>query len=327
MSRPSIAKILKAAESVLGVPGTLKRKSSSAVLWLWSGGLVRGSLGLVVTGLLARRLGAAPFGIFAVISAVIMFAIYIADSGISVALIQRDTVEDYHIRACHTYAVLQGIAVGLLTAAAAIPLAGILHNPQLGPPLAVSSISLPLAAWGTTSLALLRRQLRHRDAQWCQFAGYLVSQVGVALPLAAAGFGVWALVGGLVAQYLTQPMLLWLVTRHDVRPNFHRDDLSVRFTTSILVQNLSIWTLSSIDQIFLSRLGTPVSVGLYNRAKWATDAPNSYVVPAIQAVVLATTSRSKDDKRRLKSLLIKSIAICTASGLVVLILSLLFPSR
>ena len=310
---------------LLGASGSLQRKSTTAVLWLWSGGLLRGVIGMVLTGILARKLGATPYGIFAVINAIVMFSIQLADSGIGVALIQRESIASHEIRSCHTYAFLQGIAVGMLMALLAVPAGLILHDRELVLPLIVSSISIPLATWGTTSLALLRRDIRHKEAQWCQFGAYTASQLLITLPLAVAGQGVGALVWGLLGQWGIQSASMWMVTRHDVRPHFKRDQLSIRFTWSIMAQNLSIWTLAQIDQLILSKVGSPYEVGLYNRAKWATEAPNMYVVGAVQSVVLSAASRSQRDAKKIKSLIIKALCLSFVSGGVILAISVAFP--
>jgi PST family polysaccharide transporter len=301
----------------LGEPGSLKRQATTAVIWLWFQGMMRGGVGVVLTSLLAHMLGASPYGLYAIAFSIFTICLYLADAGIGSALVQRDELTEKDIHVGHTVAVTQGIAVGSLLAIIAYPLALIYKRPELFPVIAVCSIGVPINSWGIVSMALLRRSLRHRDSQWCNFAGYLAGQTIVAIPLALMGFGAWALVFGLLAQQIVQTSILYRLTRHSMKVNFAFDSTDRRFTYSILVQNAATSLLQFMDQLALGRFATNREVGWYNRAKWSYEAPLGFVVTSLQTVGLAASARSQTDSRRLGRIAIKTAMASLASGLIV----------
>gem|GEM_PF-3795337 len=255
------------------------------------------------------------------------FARLVSDAGVGYALVQREAVEEHHIRASHAYCLVQSGVAGAALMALSYPLAAWLRQPHLAPLVFVSALSLPSEGWGATSQSLLRRDLRHREAQWINFGGFVVGQICVALPLSYRGLGVWSLVLGLLAGAAASSAMLWLKTRHPIRPHWHRDHLTKKFTRSILVQDLSNWILINLDTICLGRVVALQTLGYYNRGKWILETPIGYLVPPIENVTLTASARAQRDFRRVKTILVKCILLSVAVAFPFCLVGFLFPSQ
>ena len=79
---------------------------------------------------------------------------------------------------------------------------------QLGYVLCLVSVTLPVGALGIGSRALLSRQSEFRYIATTELVSHALASFVVAIPLAVAGYGVWALACAAVAQAVTSLVLL-----------------------------------------------------------------------------------------------------------------------
>ena len=178
-------------------------KLPAALAWN-TGGLVFQAIAQLTFGLLlARILGPTPYGLMAMAWIALTPATILVDAGLGLALVQKPELTGAMIRYAFCVQSFLAFVIAIAFCAFAPLMALFFGAPELSGVLIVSSSILLVQAFGQSSVNLLRREMDFRRLQIVQLAALLGSTVLVALPLAIAGFGVWSLVLGALANVAT----------------------------------------------------------------------------------------------------------------------------
>lgn len=289
---------------------TLSQRSFKALKWNYLGAFSRVGLQFLIGIVLARLLGPEPFGLVALATLVLGFGALFADFGLASALIQRKDISARDIRYVFT---LQSL-VGLVLTAALVLLAGqiaeFFHRPDAVPVLQVMFLSFAIQGLGQTASALLRRELDFRRGQLAQIISYLVGYVGLGLPLAFYGLGVWSLVVAQLSQTVLGAVLVYGMTRHPVTPCFSNgSNALLHFGLKVTATNLSNWGLANSDSVVLGRVFGVTQLGLYNRAFSLVAMPTYNIVSGLQGVLFSASSRVQGDTIRLRNTYLAAIGV------------------
>jgi PST family polysaccharide transporter len=172
----------------------VRRRAASGTGLLLVRGVAIRAVGFVGNIVLARLLVPADFGIAAIGSAVIVFINLAADGGLGAALIRGD-----HNPSRLVFEQLLGLQ---LAVAAALTVATIALGPllgRLGWAVAAMTSTSTIAVLGTASSVYLERNLMFRQLARIDVINSLAYMVW-AIPAAALGAGVWALVTANIVQ-------------------------------------------------------------------------------------------------------------------------------
>jgi lipopolysaccharide exporter len=171
----------------------------TAFLWNTGGLAVQVVVQLSLGLLLARILGPATYGLMAIVWIALTPATILADAGLGLALVQKQELTSAAIRYAFCVQSLVALIVAIGLCALAPPLSRFFAAPDLLEVLVAASSILIVQAFGQTSVNLLRRRLDFRRLQIVQLSALIGSTVLLSLPLALAGFGIWSLVAGALA--------------------------------------------------------------------------------------------------------------------------------
>lgn len=158
---------------------------------------------------LARLLAPETFGLYAIVSFVVGIGAFVADLGIGAALIQRrERLTDADERTAFTLGVATNGAIFIALAASAplivraYGLAGT-HATAVR----VLALSVLVATLSMVPQARLERRLRFRELSIAEL-GAQATYLGVTLPLAFAGYGVWSFVWGTLVSRMVQVLVV-----------------------------------------------------------------------------------------------------------------------
>ncbi|HSA54086.1 MAG TPA: oligosaccharide flippase family protein, partial [Gemmatimonadaceae bacterium] len=180
----------------------------------------------------------------------------------------------------------------LLTLAVAPAVAAFFGSPDGVPVLRVLAWTFLLKALGNTHDALLQRDLRFR-ARAIPELGLLLVKAAVAIPLAAAGFGVWSLVWGQLVGQALWTVLLWVIVpwrpgreipRELIRPVFG-------YGRGIVAVNVLAVVVHHVDVVMVGRLFGPAVLGFYQMAEKLPDIAVTLLVRATSKVLFPAFSR------------------------------------
>ncbi len=189
---------------------SLKEATLSGVRWLMLTRVVGEALGIAAMVALARLISPAEFGRAAVALIFIPLATILTFEGFASALVQREQIDERHLRSATAMSLLGGAALSALAAG----LAPLLWRPLFGGRTAeLMSLAAPvflLAGCGAVSRALLWRRLDFRSSGLIDVTALTLGNA-LALALALAGPGATAIVVGALAQVAAGSLLLLVV--------------------------------------------------------------------------------------------------------------------
>jgi lipopolysaccharide exporter len=222
----------------------------------------------ISTVVLARLLTPKDFGVVAAASAVILYFDVVLDLGIGAALIYEQ--EDGTTERVQTAFTLNVIVTSALTAI------GLLATPALAAFFSLQAdenvfralfVYLFIKGLGQVQDSMLQRDMRFGRRGSVEIARGVV-RAGVSIGMAVSGFGVWALVGGLLAGEVTATTLSWALVRF--RPHFTLDRAVVRaimgFGLAFIALKISDAIALDSDYLVVGHALGPTQLGYYTIA-------------------------------------------------------------
>ena len=276
----------------------LKTRAVKGTFWFLSGTAARALLRLVVMAILARLLVPEQFGLVAAAGVFVAFADLFATSGIAHAVVQYKALEPRHVRAAFT----GNMAMGLVTATAMWLLAGwfaaFFRMPELEPVLKLLAWLYPIHGIGGISRRLLARNLSYGRLAVIEVASYAFGYALVALPLAFAGWGAWALVYAIMGSAVVRNLISFAMAPHTLRPSFHKrsyDEL-MRNGLGFSLARWASFVAQKGDYFVVGRWIGQAPLGLYERAYVLMDLSNSLLTNALNTVLFPTFAKMQDDR-------------------------------
>ena len=276
----------------------LKERAVKGTFWFLSGTAARALLRLIVMAVLARLLVPEQFGLVAAASIFVAFADLFATSGIAHSVVQYKALEPRHVRAAFT----GNMAMALITAAVMWLLAGwfadFFRMPDLEPVLQLLAWLFPIHGIGGISRRLLARDLADGKLAAIEVASYAFGYALVALPLAFAGYGAWALVYAIMGSAAVRNLMSFAMFPHTLRPALHRRSYKelMRNGFGFSLTRWASFVAQKGDYLVVGRWLGQAPLGLYERAYVLMDLSNSLLTNALNTVLFPTFAKLQDDR-------------------------------
>ncbi len=261
-------------------------------------------LGQVATlVVLARLLPPFAFGLLAMVASLGAILDLVKEFGLSAATIQKQGISHAQVSALFWINAAVGALLGIGLVLAAPALARFYGQSELEAVARWLALGFVLSGLTVQHWALLRRQMRFGAIAGLETAAD-VAGFAVAIALALAGKGYWAL----VAQRLTSPALLlvgsWTVCRwRPARPAPAQGmGELLRFGASVTGSGLATALARSVDQILIGWLWGPAVLGLYERTTRLVLLPVNTINAPVYAVAMPALSRLIDRPERYRSM-------------------------
>lgn len=254
------------------------------------------AMAIVLAHLLAPR----AFGVAGMAFVFSGFAGILTDLSLGAALVQRKTLTEVD-RSTVFWTTLAGGVLWALVGVALSPLvADFFSTPEVGPLFAAVSGGFVLTAVGQTQNALLTREMSFRSLELRQIAS-IVAGALMALGLALAGFGPWAIIGQSLCTYGVSSALLWTISPW--RPQFVYSVESLRslgsFGMKALFGRLLVYVNFVGDNLLVGRYIGSEALGVYSVAYNVMILPLSRVTAPVSQVLYAAFARLQHDPRRM----------------------------
>src|SRR5690349_10609854 len=160
---------------------------------------------------MARMLGPLEFGLVGMVAAFTGVLNLFRDFGLSAATVQRQEVTEEQISTLFWINVFVGLALGCLLMALAHFITLFYHEPRLFWVTIALSTSFMFNGAGVQHTAILERQMRFTALATIDVLA-LIFSIALAIGMALAGFGYWALVASTVSIPLVTTLCLWQTT-------------------------------------------------------------------------------------------------------------------
>lgn len=280
-----------------------------ALKWNYIGNILRSLSQFGIGILLARMLGPEPFGIVAIAWIILGVANLFADLGFGAALVQRAELATADLEFIFTCQMAFASLLAVLGVCSAEAIAAYFHKPEAKLVIEAMFLLFIFQALGQTGAAMMRRNMDFKTLQQITIASYLAGYLCVGIPAAWLGLGVWSLVAAQSVQTLLNSLLLIRTRQAPLRFGFKpRDPGIVGFGFKVTAANLSSWSISNLDVVFIGRAFGTVDLGLYNRVLNLVNMPMSVITTGFQGVLFAACARAQSDRAAVKRIYLETNA-------------------
>lgn len=296
---------------------TIAKKSVKGVFALVSRSFLIQILGITTSFILTIFLDPASFGIFFIVSAIIVFFNYFQDIGLAASLIQKK--EDPKINELRTVFTIQQLLVLLLVAPSLVfsyQIAGFYNLDSSGHILLIALlVSFFITSLRTIPTVIMERKLDYSKLVIPQILENIVYNVTLII-CAVSGLGVMSFtfavilraVTGLIATYVIQPWPIGI--------SFEISSVKKLISFGVPFQTNSILALLKDDflTIFLGKILPIAQMGYIGFAQRLAYLPLRLIMDNVIKITFPSFSRLQDDKEALKigiekSLFVISLAI------------------
>lgn len=281
---------------------SLRRRVVRAVGATSLGASLAKIVSLTATLVLARLLTPEDFGLMAMASTVTGFIGFFNEIGIGAAIVQRATVRKEELNGCFGIAILTSLLLSVIIFFVSWPAAQFFNMPQLQKLLNVLGLGFIFGALNTVPVALLRRELRFQTVMWLGLSSAII-QALVTIPLAAFGFGYWAIVIGFFVGQTIATLWYWRVSTW--RPTW---PLQLREGQTLLVYGIDItftrvlWhAYMNADKLIVGKLLGERAVGVYDVSRSLASLPTSQISGLVTGIASPVFSRLQKDLPQLRS--------------------------
>jgi O-antigen/teichoic acid export membrane protein len=274
---------------------------------------------------LARLLDPRDFGLVGMVTAFTGVLNLFRDFGLSTATVQRASVTEDQISTLFWINILVGVLLAVLALALAPVVVTFYHEPRLLGVTAVLAVGFLFNAAGVQHSALLQRDMRFTALAVINTAS-LVGSTVVAIGMAEAHYGYWALVAMTITLPLITTVGLWIAAKWTPGMPRRRVGLRsmMRFGGTITLNSVVVYIAYNLEKVLLGRYWGAEAIGIYGRAYQLVNIPTDNLNGAVGEVAFSALSRVQHDPPRLKSYFLKGYALVLALTLPITMLCALF---
>lgn len=266
---------------------------------------------LVMTVVLARLLTPSEYGIAGMALVFTGIAFVFTDLSLGAALVQRRQITERDRSTVFWTTATAGVLCTLVGILFAPLVADFFSEPEVAPLFAVVSITFTLTALSATQASLLTREMAFRGLELREIAAGLARAV-VAIAVAFAGFGPWAIVWGSVAAAVASLVMLW--TASPWRPSFVYSLRSLRelgpFSVKMFASRQLAYFTSNADSLLIGRFLGAASLGIYTLAYNVMFAPLGRITQPVSEVLFPALSRIQDNLGRVAQAWLRASTMC-----------------
>ena len=277
----------------------LEHKVVSGVVWSFAEKFLTMLVQMVVSIIVARRLMPEDFGVMAILTFFTSVALTIVDSGFSQTLIRKREPSDSDYRSVFLFNVVVALVLYFVLWALAAPIARFYGHSVIREVAPVLFLLLPINSLCVVQTVMFTREFRFKLLSNIVFFASLVSGV-VAVAMAVAGCGIWALVAQRLLQMGIKAVAFWLIRRWRVSGGVSLSALRemAPFSLRLLATDLIASIYNNVAQLFVGKIYSTASLGYYSQAQKLKDLAVISTVQSVQGVTYPALSKLSADEEK-----------------------------
>ena len=270
---------------------------------------------LLQIAVLTRLLTPEDFGLMALVMAAIAFMQIFSDMGISNAIIHHQKISQEVLSSLYWVNVLASVTLMLLLILFSHFVATWYHEPRMQSILTLVSPFFLIVALGQQLFVMAEKNLRFQQLAIIELSSSLLGFI-LAVLVAFAGGGVYALVAGMLSSALCATVLYWAILADGWRPMWRmrlgeiKDFLG--FGSYMMGFNLTNTVNMQADVLIGGRVLGVGSLGAYSLPKNLSLRLAMITNPIVTRVGFPVMAQAQGDKTKLKAIYLKTLQM-TAS--------------
>lgn len=285
----------------------LNKKVVTATKWSTVTEIAAKLVAPISTMVLARLLTPDAFGVLVTATMVISFAEIFTDAGFQKYLIQHNFKTEKDLYQSTSVAFWSNLVLSLVIWLGIIcfaeDIATLVGNEGRGDVIAVSCFCIPLAAFSSIQMALYKRSLDFKTLFWVRIVGVLIPLV-ITIPLAYFTRSYWSLILGMIAQNLSNAIILTVKSKW--KPNFFYSLPLLKemfsFTVWSMFEAISIWLTGYMDIFIVGTMLSQHYLGIYRTSMSTVGQIMGLITAANGSVLFSSLSKLQNDDEQLKKM-------------------------
>lgn len=288
----------------------IKNKVVGGLAWSFFERISTQLVSTLVTVVLARLLAPEHYGIISIVTVFITFLNVFITSGFGSALVQKKDADllDFDTAFVLSLGLSAVLYIVLFLAAPAI--AVFYEMPLLTDVLRVMGLQLPLAAVTNIQRSHVQRAMTFKKFFLVTLGGTIISGLSGVI-MAAAGFGVWALVAQYMSNTIATTVLLFSVCTW--RPKFRFSSQKAKeigsFGWKVLATQLIATLESDIRSLLIGKVFGSADLAYYDHGKRYPALLVTNINSSIDSVMLSAYSKEQEDLQRILAMLRRSVCV------------------
>ncbi|KKE79858.1 lipopolysaccharide biosynthesis protein [Bacilli bacterium] len=279
----------------------LQKKTLNGLIWSFVDLMANQGIQFIIMIILARLLLPEHFGLLGMVMIFVALSQTVVDSGFSQALIREKNVERIDYSTTFIVNIVFSIFIYTLIYFIAPLVSQFYSESQITRILRVIGLVVFFQAISIVPRTILTRNVDFKTQTKVSITASISSGI-IAITLALAGYGVWALVYRIVIQKAVESLMLNYVNRW--KPVMEFSVLSFKkfysFGWKLLISGLIDTIYQNIYYVIIGRMYMKRDLGLYTNARQIRDALNKGVTSSIQRVTYPVLSSIQSEEERLK---------------------------
>lgn len=278
--------------------------------WITISQIVKILIQIISLTVLARLLQPHEYGVMAMATVIINFALIIRDLGTSSVIIQRKELTTKLKSSVYWLNIIMGCGIGLVIIICSPIISSVFHTKQLTLILIFLAFNFPIANATSVQQALLERESKFKLLAGIEIRASCLG-LFIAIAMAYSGFGVYSLVAQSLVINVLSSMQLWRISTWKPDFTFDKDEIASVFSFS---GNLSIFNIinyfsRNADNIIIGHLFSAAALGAYSLAYRIMLFPIQSMTLIANRSLFPILSRNQDDVIQVKKLYLHVITI------------------
>ena len=263
--------------------------------------------------LLTRLLAPEAFGVMAIIMAVNSFLESFTDVGINTAIVQNPrSDEPTYLNGSFWISLARGTGLYLLILIAAPWTAGFYHQQAMAALMRVAFLEILLKGAFSPRLYIAQKKMDFKRLLLVSQGAGICGSVAT-IVLAFSLRSVWALVLGIVVEYVTRCTFSYLACPFRPGFDFDREGLRAlyRYTRGMAGLPVLTFIFMRADVFVLGRVRSPADVGIYSMAAVLALVPYSFLAGFLTQLLNPAFSEMQSEPERLRRTLFQVTSLAT----------------
>jgi O-antigen/teichoic acid export membrane protein len=284
-------------------------------------------LGIAELYILIRLIEQSDFGLIALMNMVLFFGTFLSDMGLSNSIIHRKVLTKRQLSSLFWLYVAAGSLITIIVFMISPALAIFFDAPELLILIRVASFSILINSLGSLYWGVLYKELKFKYLSVLNLSVNALKFI-VVCTLAFTGWGVWAIVAGLIVKSTAKTIGFVIATKSIFRPAWYFNYLSikedVRFGVYQTGESLVNLLHQRVDTLIIGKfLGLEV-LGVYDLMKNILMKVYKMINPIFTTVSIPMLARVKDESRKTIALYLEQIQMLSFFNFPIYILLLFY---
>ncbi len=291
---------------------TLKKKTTVSLFWSFVDKFGQQILNFASMLILMNIVATEAYGMIGSLSVFVAFSSILIDSGFGRTLLNKKELTESDYSTVFYFNISLSVVLYLVFFFTAPLLANIFHTPVIANIVRVLFLSLICNAFGLIHQTIITKKANFKGLTKINMLALFIANV-VAVVMAIAGYGVWALVAQVLLYAFCRSLFLWFYSKWRPTERFSKSSLRTffAFSNKLLATSAISTTINNIYPTLIAVFYPMSQVAYFNQAKKYQDIPFltlSNTFRQVAMLILSEINEQTERLRRVVSKIIKSIA-------------------